>query len=232
MTLETSIYPISFASTWGLPDFWSPEASMFVPAAASWLFTTSTTKCFEGCWFAAWSKEAMLGQVAWFPVSRLLCQVLSRFTIWNIWGSFHSKELQRLWISGVHIKSTAEINFTCQDLHQPKFSTTLLTDPRAFSSSCAATGSHVTHTIQDHHWWAFGILVLFTMSTCWWYKMCKTSIWVFPEMGVPQNGWFIKKNPFHMDDLGVPTFMESPLCCGNTHPLFFEGFFSRWIAPI
>ena len=31
-------------------------------------------------------------------------------------------------------------------------------------------------------------------------------IWVFPKIGVSQNGWFI------MDDLGVPLFLETPIC--------------------
>ena len=36
-------------------------------------------------------------------------------------------------------------------------------------------------------------------------------MWMFPRIGVPQNGWLIMETPVKMDDLGVPLFLETPM---------------------
>ena len=36
---------------------------------------------------------------------------------------------------------------------------------------------------------------------------------MFPKIGVPPNGWLIMENPIKMDDLRVPLFLETPICC-------------------
>ena len=38
------------------------------------------------------------------------------------------------------------------------------------------------------------------------------TIVVFPKIGIPQNGWGIMENPIKMDDLGIPLFLETPIC--------------------
>ena len=42
-------------------------------------------------------------------------------------------------------------------------------------------------------------------------KTHRTAVWVFPKIGIPQNGWFTMEHPTKMDDLGVPLFQETSI---------------------
>ena len=62
-----------------------------------------------------------------------------------------------------------------------------------------------------------------------------THIWVFPKIGVPQNGWFKMENPIKIDDLRVPLFSETSMYIPSVflfethfHP---RGFCLETLAP-
>ena len=61
-------------------------------------------------------------------------------------------------------------------------------------------------------------------------KKTHFSQWMFPRIGVPQNGWFIMENPIRMDDLGIPLFLETPQCLSYFSPCF--SIYHHWLVAI
>ena len=49
-------------------------------------------------------------------------------------------------------------------------------------------------------------------------RQCKEPIWVFPKIGVPQNGWFMMENPVKVDDLGGGTIIFENTRISYSHP--------------
>ena len=71
--------------------------------------------------------------------------------------------------------------------------------------------ARLAHHVASFHqlpWWTKVSAMLEDGAVMWLLCFVVTLIankkWGFPNIGVPQNGWFIMENHIKMDDLGVP----------------------------
>ena len=80
---------------------------------------------------------------------------------------------------------------------------------RIRTGQCFSTLSTFTHGLEDEFW------DFLPGNSCRNFipKPNLEDKWVFPKIGVPQNGWFIRDNPIRIDDLGYHYFWETPKSC-------------------
>ena len=64
------------------------------------------------------------------------------------------------------------------------------------------------------------------------HQVCRYPISVFPKIGAPQNRCFIMENPIKMDDLGVPLFLETPICHGSFELAGIAGVVTAGLEPL
>ncbi len=102
--------------------------------------------------------------------------------------------------------------------------------PLSLAGSNGPNISDKSHVFQcRNHLWARPIRFLKdTLSSnisLYIYKY----IWVFPKIGIPQNGWFRMEIPIKIDDLGgFPLFLETSICLIYHLPFCFRQRWTSW----